>query len=63
MALVNLGRHLGINPEEALRLANERFITRFSYVEEGVAKEGRKMNETPLDHLEELWQKAKKEGR
>ncbi len=62
MALVNLGRHLGINPEEALRLANERFIARFSYVEEAVEKEGGKMNETPLNHLEELWQEAKKSG-
>ncbi len=62
MALVNLGRHLGVNPEEALRLANERFIARFSYVEEAVEKEGGKMNETPLNHLEELWQEAKKSG-
>ncbi len=60
MVMVNLGRHLGLEPEAALSAANKRFTERFNYVEEAVAKEGQKMRETSLDHLEELWQAAKK---
>lgn len=62
MALVNLSRHLDIEPEQALKLANDRFCRRFSYVEEQAAQTGRAMNETELQQLEDWWQEGKKKG-
>lgn len=62
MALVNLARHLDIEPEEALKKANGRFARRFGYVEQAVKKSGRSMREVPLDELEALWQEGKRTG-
>jgi tetrapyrrole methylase family protein/MazG family protein len=59
-AIVNLGRFLSLNPEEALRKTINRFQRRFQYVEENLRSQGRKMNETPLAHMDLLWEEAKK---
>jgi len=56
-AVVNYARHLGVNPETALREATARFESRFHKVEELAAKPLKDMN---LDELEALWQRAKK---
>jgi nucleoside triphosphate diphosphatase len=56
-AVVNYARHLGIDPEEALRGATARFETRFRKVEE-LAE--RPLGEMDIDALEALWQRAKK---
>jgi nucleoside triphosphate diphosphatase len=56
-AVVNYARHLGVNPETALREATARFETRFRKVEELAAKP---MNEMDIVELEALWQRAKK---
>lgn len=56
-AVVNYARHLGINPETALREATAKFETRFRKVEEISDKSLKDMD---IDALEELWQKAKK---
>lgn len=56
-AVVNYGRHLGINPETALRQATERFERRFRKVEELTDKPLKDMN---IDALELLWQQAKR---
>ena len=58
-AVVNLSRHIGVNPEEALNKANEKFSRRFRIIEENVEKSGRGWSEYTLDELEELWQEAK----
>ena len=47
-ALVNYSRFLGINPENALRRTNEKFINRFRYIESKVNESGRKINESNL---------------
>ncbi len=60
-ALVNLGRHLGITAEDAVRRATDRFITRFAKVEEAVTREGGNFQEKTIDELEALWQQAKKD--
>lgn len=59
-AIVNLGRFLSINPEEALRKTINRFQTRFEYVEESLHGQGRRMNDTPLEEMDQLWEEAKK---
>ncbi|MEN2996015.1 MAG: nucleoside triphosphate pyrophosphohydrolase [Acetomicrobium sp.] len=62
-AVVNLSRHIGVNPEEALQGANEKFSARFRFIEESVEGKGRSFNEYSLDELETLWQSAKKAQR
>ncbi|MBC7323623.1 MAG: nucleoside triphosphate pyrophosphohydrolase [Acetomicrobium sp.] len=59
-AVVNLSRHIGVNPEEALQGANEKFSARFRFIEESVEGKGRSFDEYSLDELETLWQSAKK---
>ena len=58
-ALVNFGRHLGIDAEDALRGTNDKFRTRFHFVETALKAQGRTLEETPLDAMEGLWQSAK----
>ena len=57
-SVVNLARHLGVDPEAALRGTIERFDTRFRRVE---AIADRPLKEMHIDALEALWQRAKKE--
>ncbi len=58
-ALVNLARHLAIDPEVALRRCNAKFERRFRAIEAALAAQGRGPAEASLDELEELWQAAK----
>lgn len=59
-AMVNLGRHLKLDPEAALRKTNEKFRRRFRIVEKQLARVGRTLEEAPLDEMEAIWQDAKK---
>lgn len=58
--LVNISRFKKIDAEEALRQTNSKFIRRFKYIEEEIAKQGKIMKDTPLEELEKYWQDAKK---
>ena len=66
-ALVNYARHLGVDPETALRKTNERFRRRFDHVERKVrqAREdwprenGKATAGVPLQEMESAWQEAK----
>jgi tetrapyrrole methylase family protein/MazG family protein len=58
-AIVNLGRFLSINPEEALRKTITRFQQRFQYVEESLHTANRQMNDTSPEEMDRLWEKAK----
>ena len=58
-AIVNLGRFLSINPEEALRKTINRFQQRFGYVEETLHGQGRQMKEATLAEMDTLWEEAK----
>jgi MazG family protein len=60
-SVAQLARHLGVNPEEALREANKKFIGRFQKVEELASKDGKILSETPQEELEEYWVKVKKQ--
>jgi MazG family protein len=59
--VVNLARFLKVDPEQALRKTNARFRRRFGYVERKIAAAGETFEETSLEHMEELWQEAKKQ--
>ncbi len=58
-AAANLGRKLGIPPEEALRGAVARFISRFSHVERELARRGVPHGEATLAEMDALWDEAK----
>lgn len=60
-ALANLGRHLGIAPEDAMRAANGRFTSRFHVVEKGLEAQGVPFGEASLDQMNALWDQAKQE--
>jgi tetrapyrrole methylase family protein/MazG family protein len=60
-AIVNLGRFLSINPEEALRKTISRFQTRFQHVENRLHAQGKQMNTTSLAEMDGLWEEAKKQ--
>jgi len=58
-SLVNVARKLGIEPEAALRMANDKFQRRFDDVERQVTASGKKFRDLSLDQLETHWQIAK----
>lgn len=60
-ALVNVARWLDIDPEAALRGANQRFKARFAKVEAAVWAEGKSLSKMDIDALEALWQAAKRQ--
>jgi MazG family protein len=60
-SLCNLARHLKIQPEDAHRKAIGRFETRFNRVEEICVQEGIDMQGAPLEKLDEVWDRVKKE--
>jgi tetrapyrrole methylase family protein/MazG family protein len=62
-AIVNLGRFLSINPEDALRKTITRFQSRFQYVEDSLHGRGQQMNVTPLAEMDRLWEEAKQQER
>ena len=58
-AVVNLARHLKVDPETALRATNAKFVRRFRSIEERLAAEGRAPAQASLEEMEVLWQAAK----
>ncbi len=58
-AVVNLARFLGIDPEIALNVTNNKFIRRFAHIEKQVKKRGLKWEECSLELLDTLWMEAK----
>jgi len=57
--LVNIARYLGVDPESALRKTNRKFRRRFGWMEEQLQKQGKTLQESTLEEMEGLWQKAK----
>ncbi len=58
-ALANVARHLGIDPESALRSTNEKFTRRFGFIESELATQGREPVDSNLTEMDALWNKAK----
>ena len=62
-AMVNLGRHLELEPEMALRAANEKFKRRFHFIEDALNSDENSLEAASLDEMEALWNKAKQAGK
>ena len=58
-SMVQLGRHLSINSEEALRSANKKFINRFNAMEDLALNRQQKFSELSRDEKEKLWVEVK----
>ena len=58
-AITNLSRKLGIEPEAALRRANEKFTTRFDAMERAFAERGQLLSTQSLEDMEAQWQRVK----
>ena len=59
-AVVNTARKYGLSAELALTKATNKFISRFTKVESGVANDGKKMEELSLEELDRYWDEVKK---
>lgn len=57
--MANLARHLQVDPEEALRRANAKFQRRFEAIEDALAREGRRPEDSDLAEMDALWTQAK----
>ncbi len=57
--LVNVSRFAGINAEEALKKTNNKFISRFKYIEKKAVESGRDISEMSLEEMDRLWEEAK----
>ena len=60
-AATNIARHLGVEPEAALKLTNRKFRRRFGYIETRLRERNQEFDGTTLDEMESLWQEAKEE--
>ncbi len=57
--VANVARHLEIDPETALRGANDKFTRRFRHIEQSLAAEGRTPEQSTLEEMDALWDEAK----
>lgn len=57
--MVNLGRHLEVDPEQALRRANGKFTRRFAAIEAALAARGKTPQDSSLEEMDALWDAAK----
>ncbi len=61
--MANVARHLKVDPEAALRGANEKFRRRFAYIEKRLADDGRQPSQSDLAEMDGLWEEAKRRER
>jgi MazG family protein len=57
--IVNLARHLDVEPETALKKTNRKFRKRFKFIEEQLTTEGRTLDDASLDEMDDLWNRSK----
>ena len=58
--IVNLARFMKVDPEQALRRTNAKFRRRFGFVEQTLAAQGKKLQDSTVAEMEECWQQAKR---
>ncbi len=58
-AMANLARKLGVEPESALRKANQKFTTRFQELERRLEQAGRSVHDAGLEEMEAIWERVK----
>ena len=61
-SLINAARLYKINPDNALERTNQKFISRFNYLEEHTIKEGKSLKEMSLKEMDRIWNEAKTKG-
>jgi ATP diphosphatase len=59
--MANLARHLKVDPEAALRAANQKFTRRFARIEDWLSEQGRTPADSDLAEMDALWNRAKAE--
>ncbi|HAF80042.1 MAG TPA: nucleoside triphosphate pyrophosphohydrolase [Brevundimonas sp.] len=57
--VANLARKLDVEPEDALRAANAKFVRRFGFIEAELARDGRTPDQSTLEEMDRLWDAAK----
>jgi len=62
IAITNLARAYGIDPEEALHQSIDRTINRFQYIEKKAKEEKKDLKEMSLEYMDKLWEEAKSKG-
>ncbi|KAK0360440.1 hypothetical protein LTR94_027302 [Friedmanniomyces endolithicus] len=58
--VANLARKLDVEPEDALRATNAKFVRRFAYIEAALARQDRSPEQSDLAEMDRLWNEAKK---
>jgi tetrapyrrole methylase family protein/MazG family protein len=58
---VNLARHYGVDPEDALRHANKKFVRRFREILKELKKQGKEIDEVSLEEMDRIWDAVKRE--
>ena len=58
-SIVNVGRLVGLHAEDSLRECNQKFKTRFQYIEAKLRERGSSLQESSLEEMDQLWNEAK----
>lgn len=58
-SIINLSRHLNVDPDSALERTNKKFIHRFNYLESAAKAAGKSLDEMSLTEMDQYWEKAK----
>ncbi len=57
--MANIARHLKLDPEAALRAANDKFVRRFAHIEKALGERGKSPSQSSLEEMDALWDEAK----
>jgi XTP/dITP diphosphohydrolase len=58
-SVINAARLYKLNPDNALEMTNQKFISRFNYIEQHSIRVGKPLTEMTLDEMDQLWEEAK----
>ena len=59
-SVINAARLYKLNPDNALERTNQKFISRFNYIEQHTIRAGRQLTDMTLGEMDALWEEAKK---
>ena len=59
-SVINAGRLYHLNPDTALEQTNQKFISRFNYIEQHSIKMGKPLKDMSIQEMDKLWEEAKK---
>ena len=58
-SIVNYSRFIGINPENALRRTNEKFVKRFRFIEKKIGELNKSITDSNLEEMDKFWEESK----